>query len=199
MSLEPFTAEDALDWLFSADVLQRAKAVRGIVAPEYKTERYFIPGLKGVQLTLNFKNIPLPTIVAEAATPDLSKCASFLAAVETARGIQHRYARVKHLLCWLDANATPGAIRTYWPAVVALCPHSGIAKLPSTPTRCATPAAIGEMLPLIRETAGTVAAMQMIPADIAARDQNDMWITLPTSTEELEGASYVAEAISINL
>jgi hypothetical protein len=196
MNLEHFKAADTLDWLFSADVLQKAAAVRGIVTPESMYERY---NIADVQLTLDFKNLPMPTIMSRAATPDLSKGASFVAAIKTAKEIQHKYARVKHLLRWLDANATPGAIRTYWPAVVALCPRSGIAKLPSTPTRCATPVSIGEMLPLIRETAGTVAAMQMIPADVTVRMTNDMWIVLLSSTEELEGATYVVEAITINL
>jgi hypothetical protein len=198
MNLEHFKAADALDWVFSADVLQRAAAVKGIVTPGYKHENYHLPNTN-ITLTLDFENLPVPPIMSTAATPDLSKCATFVAAIKTAQEIQHKYARVKHLLRWLDANATPGAIRTYWPAVVALCPRSAIAKLPSAPARCTTPHGIGEMLPLIRETAGTVAAMQMIPADITTRGATDMWIALPSSREELDGTAYAVEAITVNL
>lgn len=199
MYLDEFRAGDILNWFFEEETLRRLRLVKDLVPVTQNLQDYVL--LPHARMVIDFKELTVPTILPTAYKPDLTKCQPIIAAAEKALEIQSKYARVKHLLRWFNRNATPGAIRAYWPAVLTLCPDSPSmrALMNAVPTRYDTPRGIGVLLPLIRETASTVAAMELIPADIQKRPRNDVWFSLDGTEREFDGAPYATEHLLINV
>ena len=84
--------------------------------------------------------------------------------IETISGIWEKWAAVIHVLKWFNKNATAGAIRAIWPAVLELCKDSPALKdLAVAPARYQEPSGLSKILPLVRETAGTVASLTLMP------------------------------------
>ncbi len=101
-----------------------------------------------------------------------------LDAVAQIRTIYEEFEVAKYVLRWFNSNATPGAIRYYWPTALTLCPHSpALQAMQETPTRFSEPEGISERLPLIRESAGTV-AKYMFVRDQAEKPDRYMVVTL---------------------
>jgi hypothetical protein len=197
--LDHFEGGNILNWFFEEEVLRRLRLVKDLIPIAYSNEDYVL--IPGVRINIDFKRLAVPTILPVSYRPDLTKCQPIIEAAKKALEIHRKYARVKHMLRWFNRNATPGAIRAYWPAALALCPNSVSmqALMDAAPARYDTPRDIGTLLPLIRETASTVAAMELIPADAEPRTRSNVWLALDAADDEFEGVSYGVEALTINV
>ena len=171
MYLEHFEAANILNWFFDEELLRQLRLIHGLIPIDEHMEGYALH--ENVRLFINYKHLNVPTILPVSFTPDFERCRPIMAAAQLAQEIHRKYARVRHVLRSFNRNATPGAVRAYWPAVLALCPKAPVLQdmMDKAPTRYDTPRDIGRMLPLVRETACTVAGMEMIPADATGRDR----------------------------
>ena len=197
--LETFEAGSILPWLFDEDLLRRLRAIHGVVETRFDWGKYTL--LPGVDLTLFYTKLDVPAILPKAFKLDILRAQPLLEAAHKAQEIHQKYARVKTMLRWFTRNATPGAIRNYWPAVVTLCPSAPALQdmIAKAPARYSTPSEIGAHLPLIRETARTVAGMEMLPADATMREIGNATLSLAVGKHDFEGVPYWTDGLTINL
>lgn len=114
--------------------------------------------------------------------------------------LRKKWGAVKYVLRWCNRNMTPGAVRNIWPSALALSPDSPNMKemKGAAPVRYDQPARLGEMLPLIRYTAGIVAGMQMLPSDVTPRKREGVCVTLDEPTAMVEGCQISLEQATFN-
>lgn len=182
-----WSAGELIPLMFTEDTIKRAQAAKGIIAP--RSDEIMFCVMTNVQLTLTFP----------ASTPAINPtfCAlqpgfqEVLDVIEAIREIHAKYGRVKAVLRWFNRHATAAAIRNYWPSVIALCGKSsafdGMHEF--APERYATPTDIGTMLPLIRETAGTVATMALM-GETPLRVKGSVQLRLDACKVEWQGLTF---------
>lgn len=185
-----------LPMCFSDDVLAKLKQVRDMVHPAAWIEDYQI--LPGVQLHINFKNSLVPTIVPERFQLNYSRASDLLHYIKSVEAIHMQFEEVKAVLRWLNRNATPGAIRYYFPTAMKLCP--GVLA-DEVPTRHKTPEGISDWMQPIRDAAATVASSLMLPSTAEPRARGNMWLTFAPKNVHLApaGAVYTTDQISYNI
>jgi hypothetical protein len=183
-----------LQMIFPQDTINRAVAAQGIIMPRYAAETY--KGIAtGVTLSIGYEDTGVPTI--DKACLDLQPSATrLLHTIEEIRGVYHKYEKVKYVLRWMNRNATPGAIRHYWPSALQLCPGStALQGVSGGAARYSEPPEIGGMLQMIRDTAATVAALALMPDTAVPRPRTHLWLTFhPTTIMYAE-----TDNVSINL
>ena len=196
-----FHREAVLPWLFSEDTLAKLRAVKGMVNTDANKVYPIDDGV--CDIVMEYKTYKNDNASVPAIEPCMLQISSWaeplLTTIASMQAIHEKYGRVKHLLRWFNMNATEGAVRNYWPAAMSLCPNSSVAQMTVAPVRYNTPAGIGEMLPLIRETAGTVAAMQLVPADVPDRPYNNMRLILNERPHVWEGIKVALDKQIVNL
>jgi hypothetical protein len=174
-----FTAMHCLNMFFPDDLQARLMAVRHCVTPQSQIGLYPIGGDK-MATCVNWTKTGIPTPSPDAMQPHHDRMDLFFSAIDTIRAARIKYGKVVYLLRWFNQNATPAAVRNFWPSALALVPGSKFAvDNAEAPSRYSSPQGIGKLLPLLRETSGTVAGMQLIPRDFAGRKQNQVWLTMP--------------------
>lgn len=194
-----FTTEQLIPMLFNDDYVRRLRAADGLVEPNSNVGSYTIRG-DDVYIHLGFKEARLPTPTNLAYEPYPERCGELNEAVFTITQIREKYAAVKWLLRWFNANATPAAVRAIWPSVLTLCPDSPLCKeYPGMPSRYTAPEKVGALLPLIRDTAQTVAGMQLIPTDAVPRARNLVWLTFNSGSFIREDAEISGDVLHVNL
>ena len=109
-----FDKEQLIHWLFKPDAVQKLCAVKGFVNPSSWRYSYLVQ--IGVNLSLDFQTSSIVTPMNSAWQPQ-PEAYPFIETVDKLRGIYHDFMKVMHVMNWMDANATPGAIRQYWPNV----------------------------------------------------------------------------------
>lgn len=195
-----FTAMNALHMFFPDDLADRLRAVRHCVTPQSDIGDYPIGG-QGIKAHVDWSNSGIPTPSVAAMQPHRDRMELFHIAIQTVRDARIKYGKVVQLLRWFNANATPSATRHYWPSALALVPGSKFAiDNAETPSRYSAPNNIGHLLPLLRETAGTVAGMQLFPKECKGRRSNEVWLTFQQTeimTEDL--CKVPLDAIHVNL
>lgn len=195
-----FSAMQMLHMFFPDDLADRLKAVRHCVTPVSQTGHYPVGGA-GLMCHINWEKTGIPTPAPDALAPHAERMGLFFAAIDTCRTARMKYGKVVHLLRWFNRNATPSAIRNYWPSALALTPGSNFARdNAEPPSRYTTPNGIGGLLPLLRETAGTVAGMQLIPSDLEGRSRGQVWLTFePTEIITEDNVSVPLDIVNVNL
>lgn len=175
-----FSSREVVPMLFDPDILTRVQNARGLVRPAYSELSYSVWGGIKVGVQYGETNLYLPVEECHVRVQHVL-IEPLFEAVKTIHEIFYKYAEVKHMLRWFNRNATPGAVRNYWPAVLSLCPKSPSIEQ-EAPQRYMTPDGIGDYLPLIRSTATTVATMQMLPTDIEPNKVSSVWLTCEAGT-----------------
>jgi hypothetical protein len=177
-----FTAMHCLNMFFPDDLQDRLMAVRHCMTPASHVGIYQIGGV-GTHVHVNWIKTGIPTPSPDVMRPHHDRMDLFFSAIDTISAARIKYGKVVHLLRWFNQNATPAAVRNFWPSALALVPGSKFAvDNAEAPSRYSSPQGIGQLLPLLRETSGTVAGMQLIPRDFAGRKQNQVWLTMtPTN------------------
>ena len=177
MTEYPFTREQTVPMLFPPDVLDRALAAKELIEPETNTIDYTIAG---AVLNLHYVGSYWPPI-NESAMALQPSAEPLLAFIEQVRAIHLQFEEIKDVLCWLNRNATPGAIRYYFPVASALCPDSPPLKaLPHVPSRYTQPIGINDWMQTIKDASACYASTQMLPGTARFRQrERAMWLTFP--------------------
>jgi hypothetical protein len=184
--------------LFRDEDVAKLTAVHGLLSYERETETYDLrPRLNG-HITIEADYMPAPS--KEALYWQSERAGSLASAVATLNELHVKWGAVKHLLRWFNRNATPGAVRANWPSVLTLCSDSpSLRELQHAPTRYTNPQELSSLLPLIRSTATTVAAMAMIPGDAQPRLRGTVRVTLPQRTVPYEGVEISVDSQTFHL
>lgn len=185
--------------LFRDDAVQRIKAAQGLIDPSSSINAFDI--MMGVALGLNFTTI-MPTPTEDAFLLQHERARPLLHWITEVQAIHNRFEEVKGVLRWLNANATPGAIRYYFPSAMKLCPRSpAFTDMEAVPTRHHTPPGINEWLQAIRDASTTVASSLLLPNDAQPKQRDKMWLTIHTAPVHLvpAGAHYTTDTMTYNL
>lgn len=186
--------EETLPLLFDHDVLKRAQAARGLIEPATKVMSY--PNIwVGATLFIHYDDCHTPPLVSSAVglQPGSGVLSQYLADLMR---VHLQFEQVKGVIRWLNRNATPGAIRYFFPAAMKLTPKAPIwADLQEVPSRYSVPDGISEWLPILKEAATTVTGALMLPneADMPSRDK--LWVSFATVDKDL----YKTDAVTYNI
>jgi len=192
-----FTRPALTDMLFPDDKIDKLMAVLGMVDAACDIVDYSVGG--GL-LFINWDGAPLPAPQPGMLCVHLERAAPLFEAIAQMSLIREKYAAVVHILRWFNRNVTPAATRAMWPAVMALCPESPLCReYAAMPSRYSAPADAGRYAHLMRDTAGTVAAMQMLPSDLAPRAKGNAWLTFETETLTREDIEFACDPLTVNL
>lgn len=194
-----FIAMDALHMFFPDDLADQLRAVRHCVTPSSTTGNYPVGG-SDIKTHVDWSKSGIPTPSVDAMQPHYDRMDLFHAAIQTVRDARIKYGKVVHLIRWFNRNATPSAVRNYWPSALALVPGSRFAAdNAEPPSRYSVPNGIGGLLSLLRETAGTVAGMQLIPSDMKGRARGQVWLTFePTAIITEDNVTVPLDNAAVN-
>lgn len=165
-----FHKEALIDGLFRPHVVAKLRAVKGMVNPSSWRNSYEL--CTGCTLSLDFRDSSIVTPMNAEFQPQPS-AGPFIDAVNQLKNVYESFMKVQHVMNWLDANATPGAMRHYWPTIMSLAPKCP-ALIEASTFRHTDPPGISTLLPLLRETAGTVASALLLPKREVAQDSDPM-------------------------
>jgi len=181
MFVRDFNARDVVAMLFRDEDVAKLTAVHGLLATENRNETYELPPY-GAHIAIRTDWMPAPC--KNALSLNNNRVGPLLEAIRTLQQLHRKWGAVKYLLRWFNRNATPGAVRANWPSVLTLCPDAPMLKeLQHAPTRYTNPQELSSLLPLIRDTATTVASMQLMSSEAQPRPAtNGVWITLCMQT-----------------
>lgn len=192
--VQSFTARDVVPMLFHDVDVAKLKAVHGLLHDEQNRGTFNLKPYLNGSITIRTADMPAPAI--SALYWQVDRAGPLAAAVQTLNELHVKWGAVKHLLRWFNRNATPGAVRANWPSVLLLCPDSpALKQLDASPLRYTNPQALSSLLPLIRSTATTVAAMAMIPSDATPRIRNTVWVVLPERSVTYAGVKIDLNAL----
>lgn len=193
------TRGNTLHMLFDDSDITKLQEVRGLVKPMSLQESYTIK--PGVDLTINFDGAMVPTVTPDSMRVNLQRIAPLYEHVRAIKAIHDKFEEAKAVLRWLNRNATPGAIRFYYPAAMKLCPQSpALHGLQHVPSRYSIPPNIGDWTQAIKDAAATVAGTAMLPATAVTRPRNLMWLTYATTNVKLSlSANYDTDQMVYNL
>ncbi len=191
------TRDATVEMLFDPTQLQRAQNAKGLIEPMSSSETYEVDG---VLLTINFENCYVPTMWDRAMNVQVPKVQPLLTYIDEVKRVHRSYEEVKGVLRWLNRNATPGAIRYYWPAAMKLCPTSLIWKdLQEVPTRYSPPPGIADWLQILKDAASTVTSMLMLPSDLAPKPRDKMYMKVPAEKVVVGTSHYTTDVTIYNL
>jgi hypothetical protein len=187
--------------LFPQEVLDRAMAARDLIAPDSYIMSYDHID-HDVEVSMDYRTgikSAYPPINESALV--LQKDAEVLQQfIHDVRFIHMQFEEIKALLRWLNRKATPGAVRYYFPAASALCPHSpALLALPHVPTRFTQPNDINDWMDIIRNASATYASTQMLPGTAVARKRSAMWLTFGGAEVERGNVKFIPDRVTYNI
>lgn len=208
---DAMSAAKVIETLFPASACDIARAASGVVVDPYHTVHYDFGGLGSgmvgdfpkVALSIDFENTPYLAIKPDKLAIDVEQpFAPVKQHILAIYRIYRQFEEVKGVLKWLNMHATIGAIRTYFPAVMKLCPNT-FGSMLNPPNFYHNPDGISLWLQALRAAGNTVAAAQMLPLHAATRPRNAMRLTFsPEKITVGDGdttASYTTEQIFFNI
>jgi hypothetical protein len=170
--------EQVITWMFNEDVLDTLRNGYPLINESARSfsrnVEYRISPYTTLMLRINAwegAKCLAPDPNWYRAHPDQAPLLTYIAAVDETRD---RFAVVKHVLEWFQWNATAGALRHYFPAVLSLLPVEYHSEVSNAGGAFREPNNLGPMLPLIREAAVTVANALMIRHDIEKRTEQGL-------------------------
>lgn len=179
------TREQTLPMLFHDTDLEKMRQVKGLVKTDSRIKRYEIT--QNVAMYIDYEAAAVPAIEPEAMFIQPDRIEPLLAFTAAVKAVHMQYEELKGVVRWLNRNATPGAIRYFFPQAMKLVPTSPIWRdLQEVPTRYSTPVDYGVWAQAIRDAANTVAAIMLLPDDVQARPRNNMWLTFAETHVSLD-------------
>lgn len=175
------TFHGTLPMIFKDADLEALQRVRGMVNTTTNIKGYEV--FTGVKLFMHFEDnkSKVPAIEERMLHLQHDRMAPLLAHIATVKAVHERFEEVKAVLRWLNRNATPGAIRYFFPPALKLCPKSpALTELQHVPSRYTTPVHIGDWGQSIKDAAATVAQSAMLPNDAVERPKAVMWLEFAT-------------------
>jgi hypothetical protein len=187
--------ETTLPMLFADDTLAKLKQVRGMVKARDRIK--FYPMLLNTRLAIDYEGALVPAIERDCFVVNPDRSGPLLHYIKAVEAIHRQFEEVKAVLRWLNENATPGAIRYYFPAAMTLCPQALSADVPS---RHKTPEGISNWIQPIRDAAATVVSSLLLPSTAVPKARGNMWLTFdPWTVQVAGGASYATDPVTYNI
>jgi hypothetical protein len=164
-----FTMDDVVAWLFPEDVIRKLKDAYPLAHSTYHSNfsppTLPLPSGDKVELCMDLDKVHMQCPLPKYAKPVLDGTAgqNIVGVLQAACDVNNQFDKVRKVISWLGAhNVTPGAAAYYWPTLLSLMPpESDVHKAGGT--RYREVIGIGEILPLLRETAGIVAGAHLCP------------------------------------
>ena len=192
-----FTGLDVARWLVPPEHLELLAAVFPVLKVSDRTSYHGEPGFfyspagEFGERRVNIENIHVNFRKLEIAAPDTSaikiqSCEGPIpAALAALRDLHVQWSTVHEVIRWLDAHATVGAARNYFPALTALLPsthaiHDTDGKRYKEPK-----VNVGPMIPKFRAAAMTIASALLCPLEVPARPTVSVVFGGPPITFEL--------------
>lgn len=198
MTTYEHTRESTIPMLFRDQDIAALTQVRGMVQPRSNIEAYDVD--RHVRLSIDYEDAFVPAILPSRLLVHPNRSAPLRAYIAAVRAIHDQYQEVVHVLRWLNRNATPGAIRYYWPAAMQLCPHSTAFKdLEHVPARYSVPPGIGDHMQLLRDAAACVVSMTLLPKDSKPTPRGTMWLTFAQTSVKKGDATYQTDQMIYNI
>lgn len=195
-----FDVTNVTPMLFSDEIVHKLREAAPYVDSSSAVGTYEWDEGHNSHVSINFKAVDFPTPTEDAYSPYTDRKVPLVECINIATQIREKYAAVKHMLRWFNNHATPAAIRALWPCVLTLCPNSPLCKdYADMPARWTAPDAIGQYLPLIRDTSTTVAGMQLLPSDVKPRDRGTVWLTFDAGAFTRELLQIDGNTLYVNL
>lgn len=196
--LPRFTAEQITPMLFRDEDVARLKAAHGLMEYTYDSTTYVLSPHIHATLQLKFHDMPAPA--GKRLHWQDERVGPLLNAMTAAQELFIKWGAVKSMLRWFNRNATASAVRALWPSVMQLCPTSpALRDMLSLPSRYTNPQGISALLPLVRATASTVAAMALLPDATNFRQYTGVRLTFPSRKAFVDGVEIEVPEHSINL
>lgn len=196
---EKFTPEQVVNWMIPAHIQDILRAALPYVEAGGNYSLYHL--CDGVKVRVqDWDNLGIGVPKVAAVEVDKVSAAPLIAISQRIKELAAQWAMVSHVLEWLDKNATAGAIRYYWPAVMSLIPPENSGKIAiDLSDRHREPIGISKLIPMIRETAGIVASgLLLADKDIPAR-ANLLQLAIPEHTVIKHGLAIKVPTISVDL
>lgn len=193
------TREATLKMLFPDDTLAKLSQVRGMVEPNSKIEEYAIAN---AELSINFDGAFVPTITPATMRIHPDRAGPLMSYIASVRAIHRQFEEVKQVLRWLNRNATPGAIRYFWPTALQLCPQAtAFTDLSHVPARFSQPPGIGARMQMLKDAATCVVGSLLLPDDATANSRRNMWLTFNSETVRVGETSetYATDKMIYNI
>lgn len=195
---EQFSRVRLTPMLFPDDKVEKLEAVRGWVDASRDIVGYSLNNHRRLYIDWDGAKMPAPEPCVMAIEP--IRAMPLFDTLNTMSLIREKYAAVTHVLRWLNRHVTPAAVRALWPPVLTLCPTSPMCKeYADMPSRWAAPHDAGRYAALLRDTAGTVAATQLLPSDLEPRRKVNAWLTFTQQDVTREGITFPADELIANL
>lgn len=176
MTKYEFSREQTLPMLFRDDDIAKMQAVNGMVDAARDNIPYKLA--EACYLWIDYERANLPAIEQSRLFVQPERIGPLLNHIAAVRDIHLRFEAVKYVLRWFNREATPGAIRYYWPTAMQLCPKATCwDDLQEVPTRFKEPEGIGKRMQMIRDSATTVATSLLLPAHVAPKNKDKLWLT----------------------
>lgn len=169
------TREGVVRALFNPDTIRVATEAKGIINPLNSQHGYSI--VSGTNIYISYNELPFLAI-NPANLEAQPGCEQVVAVVEKIKSIHARFSTVRYVLEWFNTHATAGAVRHYWPTILSLVDNDAVNN--ATLGRYKEPDGISSLLPLIRETATTVASALILPAT-EQRHPGHMWVSFSSA------------------
>lgn len=174
------TREKTLSMLFHDTDIEKLRQVRGLIKTDTNIKTYAIGTAEDddINLSIDYEGAAVPSIQPEALAIYPDRVGPLLDFTVAVKAEHRKYEELKGVLRWLNRNATPGAIRYFFPQAMKLVPTSPIWRdLQEVPSRYTTPSDYGIWAQVLRDAANTVAGMMLFPSDTHARERKQMWLT----------------------
>jgi hypothetical protein len=188
-----------LPMLFDDDDLDKLRQVRGMVRTQGDIRGYAMG--QGVHLYIDFEEALVPAIETIRLRINPDRVGPLLTYINEVKAVHDRFEEVKGVLQWLNRNATPGAVRYYWPMAMKLCPQAPVWRdLQEVPTRYSTPPHIGDWIQSLKDAAATVTGSIMMPSDAKPNPRGKMWLTFAPRTIRLsEHSTYSTDQMTYHI
>lgn len=154
-----FTAHDVVTWLWddhTREIMHKAY----FVVPSINVHNNYSFPTDNCSIRFDWAALQLaaPADDIMDIKPDAHRLFDVMEEVNV---IRVKFATARHLVNWMDAHATAGAIRAYWPTMLSLVSTDVIPH--AMPKFHHEPEGIAPMLSLLRDTAATVASALVLP------------------------------------
>lgn len=183
------TREQTLPMIFLDADLHKAREANHLVDASTDIISYDVG--HDVKLFVNYRDGNCPAIQETALYLQPARMGPLINHIVAVRAIHDKFEQVKGMMRWLNRNATPGAIRYYWPTVLQLCPRSpNMVELQHVPARYTNPPNIGDWMQALKDTAATVAGSQMLPTAAHPKPRGTMWLTFAAKKVDIDVGNF---------
>lgn len=185
MCAPTFTAEAAITAIMDPEKLAILKAAYALTEKSGYWGMYVIDPRSSVQFNFDSLGIMVPWATCQRIK--VAEYAPLMALHSEVLHWYHKFAVAEHVLEVLDSTCTVGAMRHYWPSVMALAPGCPGLEGP-LPRRFDEPKEpIAPLLPLIRSAAATITTALLSPDHKPASEYHFTMHFSPSNLTDVEG------------